>query len=223
MEKAIFGTLQDKNEFREKASFLARLGSGSACRSVFGGFSLWGRTHAHEFSSDEVAISFNSNIHPVFDSYCDSIMVIHAGSKTVSSSAGHKLMEQNPFLTARIVQSHANLNEMLSILEKGDESGFDALVEEEALTLHAMMMVSRPGYLLLKPNSIEAIDRIIQFRADTRLPVCFTLDAGANVHILYPARILSQVRSFIASDLVTICEAGIIIHDEVGDGPVWLI
>jgi diphosphomevalonate decarboxylase len=132
-------------------------------------------------------------------------------------------MEQNSFINARIVQARANLNKMLSILERGDETGFGTIVEEEALTLHAMMMVSRPGYLLLKPNSIEAIAKITQFRDETRLPVCYSLDAGANVHLLYPARIKPQVMSFIASDLSAICEAGLVIHDEVGNGPVRLI
>jgi diphosphomevalonate decarboxylase len=222
VEKTAFGTLKDEQEFLRKASFLARLGSGSACRSVFGGFSLWGKTETFSHSDDEVAVSINDMVHPVFHEYIDSILVIHSGIKQVSSSEGHRLMDEHPYGTARIVQANANVKNMLTILKNGDESGLISLAEEEALSLHAMMMTSKPGYLLLKPASIEVIDRIRRFRASTGLPVSFTLDAGANIHVLYPARIRSEISSFIWSELEVFCDAGRIIHDQVGTGPVKL-
>jgi diphosphomevalonate decarboxylase len=59
-------------------------------------------------------------------------------------------------------------------------------VVSEALTLHAMMMTSMPYFILMKPNTLQIINAIWKFRNDTKIPVCFTLDAGANVHVLYP-------------------------------------
>ena len=222
IEQSIFGTLQEDAEFKMKASFLARLGSGSACRSVNGGFSIWGRTGACSPGTDEAAVTLNFMVNPVFQDYCDSILVIHSGEKAVSSSAGHRLMEHHPFFESRMVQAQNNLIKLLAALKDGDESGFIAVVEEEALTLHALMMTSRPGYLLLKPASLEVIGRIRQFRTDTGMPVSFTLDAGANVHLLYPSRIRTQVRTFIGSELSACCEQGKVIHDGVGAGPVKL-
>ncbi len=222
MEKMIFGTLQSPGALLEKASFLARLGSGSACRSVYGGFSLWGRTDGRELSTDEAAMPLNSEIHPSFSDLGDIILVIRSGAKEVSSQEGHGLMEGHPYAAARFLQARANLEEMLGILGKGDENAFAVLAEEEALTLHAMMITSRPGYLLMKPDTLRAIDRIRHFRSDTGLPVCFTLDAGPNVHLLYPARIAPQVRSFAESDLSVLCEDARMIHDGVGSGPVML-
>jgi diphosphomevalonate decarboxylase len=222
MEQKLFGTLQEEQEFSRKASFLARLGSGSACRSVYGGFSLWGRSPVSDLSSDEMAIPLNFLIHPVFKDYCDTILVIHAGEKEVSSSAGHLLMEHHPFYSARIVQANNNLEKMLAVLKSGDESGFEVLVEEEAFTLHAMMMTSRPGYILLKPESLEVIGRIRQFRISTGLSICFTLDAGANIHVLYPSRIRMQVIGFIEAELSAYCDQGRIIHDSLGNGPVHI-
>jgi len=70
---------------------------------------------------------------------------------------------------------HDNLKKMLVSLQYGKEQSFSALVEEEALTLHAMMLTSRPGYILLKPNSLEVMDRIRQFRNTTDLPVSLPL------------------------------------------------
>jgi len=222
MEKMIFGTLQSPGAFLEKASFLSRLGSGSACRSVYGGFSLWGRTDAREPSTDEAAVPLNTAIHPSFSDLCDTILIIRSGAKEVSSHEGHRLMEGHPYAAARFSQAQANLKEMLGILGNGDENAFAVLAEEEALTLHAMMITSRPGYLLMKPNTLRAIDRIRHFRSDTGLPVCFTLDAGPNVHLLYPARVAPQVRSFVESNLSVLCEDARMIHDGVGNGPVML-
>jgi diphosphomevalonate decarboxylase len=64
------------------------------------------------------------------------------------------------------------------------------------------------------------IDRIRQFRETTGLPVSFTLDAGPNVHILYPARLISEVKPFIERQLADFCQDGNIIHDTIGTGPV---
>jgi len=220
MERNLFGTLTEESDFIEKASFLARLGSGSACRSVYGGFSLWGKTDAFPASTNEAAISLNSVIHPAFRDYCDSILVIDTGEKSVSSSAGHRLMEHHPFAAARVIQVQANLRKMLIFLQTGNEQAFSALVEEEAFTLHAMMLTSRPGYVLLKPNSLEVIDRIRQFRNNSGLPVILTMDAGANVHILYPARLNNQIKPFMEGQLAEFCQGGKIIHDAIGMGPV---
>ncbi len=220
MERTMFGTLAEDADFIEKASFLARLGSGSACRSVYGGFSLWGKAEELMSSTNEAAISLNFLIHPVFTGYCDSILVIDSGIKEVSSSAGHRLMENHPFAAARVTQVQDNLKKMLVSLQYGKEKSFSLLVEEEALTLHALMLTSRPGYILLKPNSLEVIDRIRKFRHTSGLPVSFTLDAGANVHLLYPDRLSSEVRPFITDQLSSFCLDGKIIHDAIGTGPV---
>lgn len=220
MERNMFGTLAEESDLIEKASFLSRLGSGSACRSVFGGFSLWGKIDDIMASTNEAAISLNFIIHPKFANYCDSILVIDSGNKAVSSSSGHRLMEHHPFVTSRVAQVNENLKKLLVSLQTGNEQAFSSLVEEEALTLHAMMLTSQPGYILLRPNSLEVIDRIRQFRQTTGLPVSFTLDAGPNVHILYPYRLISEVKPFIERQLADFCQGGHIIHDTIGIGPV---
>jgi diphosphomevalonate decarboxylase len=71
------------------------------------------------------------------------------------------------------------------------------VVESEALTLHAMMMTSMPYFILMKPNTLEIT--IWKFRNDTKTPVCFTLDAGANVHVLYPENDSEKVLQFITN------------------------
>jgi diphosphomevalonate decarboxylase len=219
LERELFGTPADDVDFFQKASFLARLGSGSACRSVYGGYTLWGAAAGIAGSSDEAALAVTGRIRPEFLSWRDSVVIVSAGQKAVSSSEGHRLMHGHPFRKARISQAVLNVERAMNVLEHGDAGSLVALAEEEALTLHALMMTSQPGYLLMKPETLHVIERIRQLRAETGLPVGFTLDAGANVHVLYPASIEERVRLFLDTGLLAFTEKGQIIHDRVGQGP----
>jgi diphosphomevalonate decarboxylase len=222
LESEIFGTLPEGNLFSQKASFLARLGSGSAARSVYPGFVLWGKMTGFKTSADESAIPLDSDVHPVFRTLCDSILVVSTQKKQVSSSEGHEHMEDHPFGRDRIKQAGFNLGRILHALQAGDEVEFTRVVEEEALTLQALMMTARRGYWLMKSNTLEIIRLIQEFRHNEKLPVCFTLDAGPNVHLLYPEMCRDKIQSFIQSGLLQLCENGKVIHDKVGNGPVKL-
>jgi len=107
---------------------------------------------------------------------------------------------------------------MKTILENGDVAEFIKIVESEALTLHAMMMTSMPYYILMKPNTLEIINSIWKYRNATGIPVCFTLDAGANVHVLYPQNVKEKVLEFITKELIGYCENSQYICDEIGTG-----
>ena len=103
-------------------------------------------------------------------------------------------------------------------LKTGDFSSFIEIVESEALSLHAMMMTSMPYFILMKPNTLEIINRIWSYRKQSDSKVCFTLDAGANVHVLYPLAEKQQIQTFISNDLAPFCKNGEFIHDETGLG-----
>lgn len=85
-----------------------------------------------------------------------------------------------------------------------------------------MMMTSSPSYMLMKAGTLEIIQRIRTFRTDTGHPVCFTLDAGANVHMLFPEAIESEVKSFTEDALIAFCENHQYLCDSVGPGPLAL-
>ncbi len=208
--------------FLQKASFLARLGSGSACRSVKGEIVVWGNHDEIQDSSDLYGAAFQSEVHAVFRNYQDTILLVDKGEKQVSSTLGHDLMTGHPFAETRFKQAHDNLSKLKLVLQNGDLNAFIAIVESEALTLHAMMMTSMPYFILMKPNTLAIINAIWKFRGYSNIPVCFTLDAGANVHVLYPEKDAVKVLEFIENQLVAFCDKQQFICDSVGNGAVLI-
>ena len=202
-----------------KASYFSRLASGSAARSVFPKMALWGATPYYEGSSDEYAVPLENDIHPVFKTYCDSILIVSGETKSVSSRAGHALMEGNPYAPARYAQANENIKNLLVALKSGDLETFINITESEALQLHALMMCSNPSFILMRPNTLSIINEIRAFREETKIPLCFTLDAGPNVHLLYPENEAEKVEHFINDSLVAYCFDNKWIADRVGDGP----
>ena len=211
-----------ENEQLRKASFFSRLASGSAARSVFPTAALWGKSPFLAESHDEYAVEVD-RIDPVFKNFRDTILIISAGTKAVSSRAGHALMESNPFAGERYRQADKNIGELLRALYNADLEAFVSITEAEALQLHALMMTSEPSFILMRPNTLEAIARIRAFRNDTGIPLCFTLDAGPNVHLLYPDAYRPAVADFVAQSLQSLCQDGRIIEDHVGTGPERII
>lgn len=221
LEKALNPEMTEEY-FNQKASFLARLGSGSACRSVKGKVVVWGNHADIEGSSDLFGVEFSTEIHSNFNNYQDTILLVDKGEKQVSSTVGHDLMHNHPYATQRFQQAHENLSKLKTVLETGDLETFIQIVESEALTLHAMMMTSMPYFILMKPNTLEIINAIWKFRKNHNIPVCFTLDAGANVHVLYPENVSVGVLQFIQDELVGYCQNGQYICDAIGNGSLLI-
>lgn len=207
-----------KEYFLEKVGFLARLGSGSACRSISGPVMAWGKHPKIKGSSDLFAVANPFEMHPVFSRYQNSILLVEEGKKSVSSSYGHEVMMEHLFAEIRFKQANDNLSDLIKCLKSGDLDEFIRIVEAEALTLHGLMFTSKPYYILMKPNTLEIIQRVWNYRKKTGSKLCFTLDAGANVHLLYPEEEKERVRDFIEFELTRYCQNGRYIHDSTGLG-----
>ncbi len=219
MERQVAITLPSEEVFYQRASYFARLASGSACRSIYPVAASWGKTAHIEGSSDEFANPCKQLLAPVFSDFHDDILIVSKQEKSVSSSAGHQLMEGNPFAPLRYELADKNMKVLLLAMQAGDLETFGRIAEEEALMLHALMMTSQPSYILMEANSIELIKRVRAWRKDTGQPLYFSLDAGPNLHLLYPDSIVEEVQVFIQSDLAPLCEDGKWIADRVGQGP----
>ena len=147
----------------KEASRIARLASGSACRSVFPKAALWGATEAFEGSSDEYAMSLEDHVAPVFKTYHDSILIVSDAKKSVSSRAGHALMDTNPYAATRYAVANRNIVDLLVALKTGDLEAFMRITEWEAMQLHALMMCSNPSFILMKPNTLRIINTLYEF------------------------------------------------------------
>lgn len=219
IEKNHFHSEMTEDEFYQKASLIARLGSGSACRSVYPKLAMWGALDSEMGSSNEYAIPVTEKIDPIFHTFRDSIFIVSSEEKSVSSRAGHALMEGNPYAAARYAQANQHVSELINAMQNGDLDHWGNIVEKEALTLHALMMASEPPYILMHPNTLKVIEKIRSFRKEKSVPVYFTLDAGPNIHILYPDNVKDMITHFIQEELLSLCENSRVIHDFVGEGP----
>lgn len=219
IEDQLSNNSMKEDAFLKRASQLSRLASGSACRSVYPQVAAWGESVAIPGSDNLFAISLQ-NIHPVFSTFHDDILIVSKEEKSVSSSAGHSLMDGNVYSKARYNQANNHIELIYNTLQTGSVHELGKIVEDEALTLHALMMCSHPSYILMKPNTLEMISRIRNFRKSSGLPVYFTLDAGPNIHLLYPDSCKAEVEQFEDTELIPLCEDGKVIKDQVGGGPV---
>ena len=217
LEQALNPSLSE-DFINKKASFLARLGSGSASRSIEGPLVVWGNHPEIEGSSDLFGVQFPHKVHSVFENYQDAILLVDKGEKQVSSTVGHNLMHNNPYAESRFKQANDNLSKLSKILQNGEIKEFIHLVESEALTLHAMMLMSSPYFILMKPNTLEIINEIWKYRTENNSNICFTLDAGANVHVLFPAVEKENILQFIDNKLSKYCQNNQYIIDSVGFG-----
>tara|TARA_B100001250_G_scaffold394043_1_gene397442 strand:+ start:135 stop:1208 length:1074 start_codon:yes stop_codon:yes gene_type:complete len=221
IEKELNPSIDDKF-FLRKASFIARLGSGSACRSILGFFSVWGKSDSLDFTTDLYAVKYPNKIHDVYRDICDTVLIVDKEKKEVSSTMGHNLMDDHSFSNDRLNQVKINFKNLKNALETGDYDMFIRVVELEALSIHAMMMTSDPSYILLKPNTIKIIDLIWNYRKENNSKICFTLDAGANIHLIYPKNEFDSIQDFIRNKLIKFCESGQFINDMIGIGPLKL-
>ena len=211
--------LQHGTPDTQRASSIARIGSGSASRSVIPKLGWWGSHRAQPLSSDQYAIPVWDEVEEVFHSYQNAILIASSGEKSVSSSLGHELMNQHVYRKLRFQNANQNIIDLHGAMREGDLEKWGEIVEYEALSLHALMMMSHPSFILIKPATISMIEKIKDYRAISKLPLYFTLDAGPNLHLLYPKAIEVQVKDFVRNEMEPLCEGGVWIQDYVGNGP----
>ena len=129
MERQVAITLPAEEMFYQRASYFARLASGSACRSIYPYAASWGESSHIEGSSEEYATACENLLHPVFKTFHDDILLVSKKEKSVSSSAGHQLMEGNPFADLRYDLADKNMDSLLPVILAGDLEMFVFLAE----------------------------------------------------------------------------------------------
>jgi len=165
-------------EMSEKdLSRLARRGSGSACRSIPGGFVEWYRGNT---DVDSFAVSIAD---PSYWDLADCIAIVDTGHKKVGSSQGHALAKSSPLQDARVLDTDRRIDICKQAIHHRDFTALAEVIELDSNLLHAIMMTSRPPLYYWLPQTLE-IMRSVQNWRKTGTPAAFTIDAGPNVHII---------------------------------------
>lgn len=183
-------------------SRLARRGSGSAARSVPGGFVEW---HA----SDADAGSYAETIAPPEHWRLRfAVAIVSTGEKPVGSTEGHTLAHTSPLYAARLAQVEDDIPAIREALLQRDFDAVGGIAEADCLSMHAVMMTSRPSLLYWTPETLAVIRAVREWRAGG-LDCYFTIDAGPNVIVMATAeagdeverrlRALPGVRNVLAS------------------------
>jgi diphosphomevalonate decarboxylase len=168
-------------------SRLARRGSGSAARSIPAGYVEW---QAGETDRDSYAFSIAP---PEHWALVDLVAVVQAGEKPVGSSEGHALAGASPLQLARVQDAPQRLSRCRRAILERDFTSLAGLVELESNLMHAVMMTSSPPLFYWEPVSLELMKMIPHWRL-AGLPVCYTLDAGPNVHVICLAEAEQAIR-----------------------------
>ena len=169
-------------------SALARRGSGSACRSIPSGFVEW---LPGNNDSDSYAITLAP---PAHWNLVDCIAILKETHKMTGSSEGHRLAGSSPLQQARVASSATQLDCCRQAVLTRDFDVLAGVVELDSNLMHAVMMTSMPPLFYWESASLEIMKAVPEWRQNG-LPVCYTLDAGPNVHILCPAESAAEVRS----------------------------
>ncbi|MGD0879345.1 MAG: diphosphomevalonate decarboxylase [Anaerolineales bacterium] len=173
-------------------SRLARRGSGSACRSIPAGFVEW-QMGTRDVDSYAISIAPPSHWKLV-----DCIAIVSSAPKSTGSVKGHALASTSPLQAARVEDAPRRLETCRNAILRRDFAAFAEIVELDSNLLHAVMMTSHPALFYWQPASLTVMQAVRDARASGH-PVCYTVDAGPNIHVITEAAETDQTTGFLRS------------------------
>jgi diphosphomevalonate decarboxylase len=171
-------------------SRLARLGSGSASRSIPSGFVEW------KMGTDDADSYAVSIAPPEHWDLADCVAIVSAGHKAIGSTEGHALAPTSPLQGARVADALRRLEICRRAILERDFETFAAMIELDSDMMHAVMMTSQPGLFYWRPATLAVMEAVRSWRADG-LQVAYTIDAGPNVHVICRQTEMAQVASLL--------------------------
>lgn len=208
---AAVGAFGKKPSQRELSLLARRSGSGSACRSIFGGFVEWAANAGNGSDEESYARQIADADH--WD-LRDVIAVVEIGPKTVSSIEGHRLATTSPYYTKRLELVPGRVEKVRKAIRERDLDALGPVIEEEAIDLHLITMSSHPPIFYWSPGSLAVLRAVRELRQEG-LAAWATMDAGANVHVICDADSEDEV----AERLEDLPAVGFVIRDGIGPGP----
>lgn len=194
---------------KESLEQAVRLGSGSACRSLYGGFVQWLR----QPNQDQAVVELAKTDHWQL---ADTIVLVSTDEKKVSSTEGHKHAQTSPLFSPRIAGCQERRLAFEKEIKNRNLKNLGPLIEAESLEMHGIMLSSTPRLNYLTPESSRLMAELRLFRQKEKVEAYFTLDAGANVHIIHPLEQQSLVCKWLEQNFGHLSY----IQDQVGPGPI---
>ncbi|WP_236157227.1 diphosphomevalonate decarboxylase, partial [Lactobacillus delbrueckii] len=188
---------------RRELSRMARMGSGSASRSIFGGFSVW-----QKGDSDQTSYAYPLDEEPDMDLRLLAVE-INDQEKKISSTKGMEMSKSSPFYQVWLDRNDSEIKEMEEAIKQADFSKLGSLAELNASEMHALTFTAVPGFTYFEPNTIKAI-KLVQDLRQQGLECYYTIDAGPNVKVLCQGRNSKDIINCFESSFyrVKIIEAG---------------
>lgn len=169
-------------------SILARIGSGSACRSIPEGFVEW-------LDGDTSETSYAVQIFPPdYWAIADIVAVVSEGKKEVSTSLGQQTAKSSPFMSVRLSRMKEKNKRMKKLIEEKNFKDFGELLESEALELHTIMMTQKPALIYWTPGTLQIMKLVNHWRNEG-IPVYFTLNTGQDIHLICEAENIEKVKA----------------------------
>jgi phosphomevalonate decarboxylase len=185
---------------REKLSEYARLGAGSASRSLVGGFAIWyasrnGRSYARQLASGS-KVKLAMAIVPI--------------ALPVKTDMAHRESVTSPFFESRVKTVKKNVRKMQSAIQRGDVDEVARLAEADSLSLHAVTMTGESRLFLMAPGTVSTIRRVEEMREKDHIPVWYSLDTGPSVYVnTHPEFVDEVCREIRSSANVGVIKSGV--------------
>ncbi len=174
-------------------SRLARLGSGSASRSIFGGFAIW-----QKGTDNESSYAYALDEKPKMDLQL-LVVELDKNPKDLSSTQGMEQAQTSPFFRPWLERNQAELAQMVSAIKVNDFSKLGSLAELNACEMHAVNLTAQPGFTYFEPATIKAIKLVADLRSQG-IECYFTIDAGPNIKILSQLKNVKDITNRFVSE-----------------------
>lgn len=174
---AAFAALGVSLEEKELSKFCRTL-SGTASRSIPGGFVVWQKGTGPDDS-------YAYQLYPEhYWDICDVVAIVSKKMKKIGSTEGHAIADTSPFYNSRMMGMEKKIHLIKDAMQKKDFFNFGNILEAEAMNMHAICFTSNPPLIYWEPVTLDIMKKVIGWREAKKVESYFTIDAGPSVHVI---------------------------------------